>query len=251
MMTKQELAKNFILNIEKERIKQNLTQAQMASKLQMSLSGYKKMISGATTKIDLHIMYLLHSMTGKWIFELVDEHDEDSDLILGIKQLSASQKKTVKGLIDFELDFSAVHENTEDYITVYIPTGNMEDGMILDSFNYTKINASSYRKKFGERLHCGIQVTSDHLHPVYNLGDILLICRGSIREGDTGVFVNKENGRAYIRKLLPSVSWVLEPINGYGETITIDRSDETDMKKWIRYGYVLTKMREGNTNTDK
>ena len=244
MMTKQELAKNFILNIEKERIRQNLTQAQMASKLQMSLSGYKKMISGATTKIDLHIMYLLHSMTGKWIFDLVDEHDEDMDLFLEIKQLSPSQKKTVKGLVDFELEFAAVHENTEDYITVYIPTGNMEDGMILDSYNYTKINAASYRKKFGEKLHCGIQVTSDHLHPVYNLGDILLICRGSIREGDTGVFLNKESGRAYIRKLLPSVSWILEPINGYGEPIVIDRSDEADMKKWIRYGYVLTKMRD-------
>lgn len=244
MMTKQELAKNFILNIEKERLKQDLTQAQMAVKLQMSLSGYKKMISGATTKIDLHIMYLLHSMTGKWIFELVDEQDEYSELILGIKQLSASQKRTVKGLVDFELEFSAIHEDAEEFITVFVPTGNIEDGMIFDSSNFRKINASAYRRKFGDKLYCGIQITSDHLHPVYHMDDILLICRGPIREGDTGIFLNKENGCAYIRKLLPAADWVLEPVNGYGQPIVINRSNEADMQKWIRFGYVLTKMRE-------
>ena len=58
MLTKQELVKNFTLNVEKERLKLKLTQAQMAKKLDMSLSGYKKMISGVTTIIDLYTAYL-------------------------------------------------------------------------------------------------------------------------------------------------------------------------------------------------
>ena len=87
-------------------------------------------------------------------------------------------------------------------------------------------------------------MTSDHLHPVYNLGDILLICRKGIREGDTGIFLNKETGRAYIRKLHTRASWILEPINGFGKPIVIDTQDEANTQKWIRFGYVLTKMRE-------
>lgn len=243
MLTKQELVKNFTLNVEKERIKRRLTQAQMAKKLEMSLSGYKKMISGATTKIDLYTAHLLQSMTGKWIFELIDDYEEDTSLIMNLKNMTAGQKNFIKGIIEFESEFCAGHENTDDYITVFVPTGNMEDGMIYDSSYFFKVNAASYRRKFGDDLYCGIQVTSDHLHPVYHFGDILLVCKKAIREGDTGIFLNKDTGRAYIRKLQSSISWILEPINGYGKPITIDRSNEADSEKWIRFGYVLTKMR--------
>ncbi len=244
MLTKQEIVSNFILNVEKERLKQNLTQAQMAKKLEMSLSGYKKMVSGVTAKVDLYTVYLMQHMTGKWIFELIDDYQEDTEIILKLKELSLRQKNFIEGIIDFEIEFSVSHENCNDYITVFVPTGNMQDGMVYDSSNFFKINAASYRKKFGDDLYCGIQVTSDHLHPVYNLGDILLVCRKSVREGDTGIFFNKENGRAYIRRLMPASSWILEPINGYGEPIAIDRHNETESAKWIRFGYILTKIRD-------
>ena len=244
MLSKQEIVTNFILNVEKERVRCNLTQAQMAKKLDMSLSGYKKMISGVTSKIDLYTAYLLQKITGKWIFELIEDFEEDTDMILKLKEMSQSQKNFIKGIIDFEISFSAPHESREDFITVFVPTGNMEDGMIYDSSHFYKVNAGSYRQKFGDDLYCGIQVTSDHLHPVYNLGDILLICRKGIREGDTGIFLNKETGRAYIRKLHTRASWILEPINGFGKPIVIDTQDEANTQKWIRFGSVLTKMRE-------
>ena len=243
MLTKQEIVRNFTLNVEKERLRRNLTQAQMAKKLEMSLSGYKKMISGVTTKIDLYTAQIMQNMTGKWIFELIDDYEEDTQFILNLRAMSSRQKNFIKGIVEFESAFSACHEDTDDYITVFVPTGNMEDGMIYDSSHFYKVNAASYRKKFGDDLYCGIQVTSDHLHPVYNLGDILLVCRKDVREGDTGIFLNRETGRAYIRKLQATASWVLEPINGYGKTITIDRKDEVSADKWIRFGYVLTKMR--------
>ncbi|WWR14509.1 helix-turn-helix domain-containing protein [Lachnospiraceae bacterium JLR.KK008] len=246
MLTKQEMVNNFILNIEKERVKQNLTQAQMAKKLDMSLSGYKKMVSGVTTKIDLYTVYLLRNLTGKWVFELIDDYPEDSELVMKLQKLSLRQKNFIRGIIDFELEFANSHrdEPAEDYITVFVPTGNMEDGMIYDSSNYYKLNAAAYRKKFGNDLYCGIQVTSDHFHPVYNLGDVLLVCHKAIREGDTGIFLNKETGRAYIRKLHPSDTWILDPINGYGEPIIIDSHNINDTSKWIRFGYILTKIRE-------
>ena len=45
-MTQQKILLNFIDNIEKERVRLNLTQAQMAQKLDMSVSNYKKLIAG-------------------------------------------------------------------------------------------------------------------------------------------------------------------------------------------------------------
>lgn len=242
MLTRQDIVRNFTLNVEKERIKRNLTQSQMAKKLEMSLSGYKKMISGVTAKIDLYTVQLMHNLTGKWIFELIDDYREETEIILKLKEMSEAQRNFINNMIEFESYFSSVHEDSNDYITVFIPTENMVDGMIYDSANFTKINAASYRKKFGEDLFCGIKITSDHLKPVYNLGDILLICRKAVREGDTGIFLNKETGKVYIRKLRPSSSRILEPINDCGEPLHIDSCDES-AEKWINFGYVLTKIR--------
>ena len=49
-MTQQKILLNFIDNIEKERVRLNLTQAQMAQKLDMSVSNYKKLIDSNKIK---------------------------------------------------------------------------------------------------------------------------------------------------------------------------------------------------------
>lgn len=72
-----------------------------------------------------------------------------------------------------------------------VPTGNFEDGMIWDSANIIKVNAAPYIQKFGTKLHCGVMVTSHHLQPVYQNGDILLISKRPPREGDTYIFINR------------------------------------------------------------
>ena len=45
-MTQQKILLNVIDNIEKERVRLNLTQAQMAQNLDMSVSNYTKLIAG-------------------------------------------------------------------------------------------------------------------------------------------------------------------------------------------------------------
>ena len=40
-------------------------------------------------------------------------------------------------------------------LDVLVLTGNMEDGMVLDSANEERIYCPEYIKKYGERLHCG------------------------------------------------------------------------------------------------
>ena len=115
--------------------------------------------------------------------------------------------------------------------------------MILDSYNVEKLDVSNYRKAFGDALHIGIRITSNHLHPVYNKGDILLISRNPIRDGDTGIFINAQNKRAYIRKLHQTNPCELTPINNYGETFYVDSDNVDDMSKWIKFGHVLCKVR--------
>lgn len=241
--TRLEMAQEFSVNLEKERIRLGLSQKELADKLELSLSSYKRLINGETERIDLYIAYKLYQLTGKLAYEFLDVSETYLDLKKKIIGLSASQLAFIDAMIDFEKAFSEVHEDADDYITVFVPTGNMEDGMVYDSANVEKINIASYRKKFGNRINCGIKVTSNHLHPVYHVGDILLISKSPIRDGDTGIFINKENGCVYIRKFRQTSPCLLEPITEYGECIAVDGNNAQDMDKWIKFGVVIAKMR--------
>ena len=238
------MMRRFAINIERERFNRGLSQAQMAQKLDMSLASYKRLITCSVERIDLYTAYRLYHLTGKLAYEFLDVSDNS---VLDIKRkivgLSPSQLSFIDGLIEFEKNFANTHSDYEDYITVYIPTGNMEDGMIYDTSNVEKLNVSSYRERYGNIIHCGIKITSNHLHPAYNKGDVLLICRQTIRDGDTGVFINKNTGCAYVRKFYQTSPCRLEPISSYGETILVDDKNPADMNRWIKFGYVITKVR--------
>lgn len=246
-MTRQEVITNFIDSLEQERTSLGLTQMQMAQKMKMSVSGYKKLIAGETSKVDLYVAYQTYQLTGKWFFELC--RDNSSPILQAackMRRLTPSQVRFVTGIIDFEEAFrrEISPEKAEDYVSILTPTGNMEDGMIWDSANVEKLNVASYRKWFGSDLHCAVRITSNHLSPVYHMGDILLVSQTAPRDGDTGIFINKEDGRVYLRRYRQTNPCVLEPIIGYGRTFTIDSHDHKEMDKWIKFGHVLTKIRE-------
>lgn len=244
MVSGQDLVRNFTLFVEKERVKAGLTQAEMAAKLDMSLSGYKKMVGGETSRINLQTAVQMHSMTGKWLFEMLQM--EESDLYhtaRALRRLSSSQLRFVKSIVDFEAAFAKKEKQVEEFISVLVPTGEMMDGMIYDSCQIVKVDAGSYRKLFGEDLNGGLQITSIHFQPVYNPGDILLLSRNPIRDGDTGVFLNREDGRLYIRKFRQGNPCILEPVTYYGSSCTMDTGNRESDGKWVRLGRVLTKMR--------
>lgn len=242
-MTRIQMNRQFAEKLECERVALNLTQKQMADKLELSLSAYKRIITGTTEKIDLYLIYKLYQLTGKLAYEFTEVTDPYLELKKKIMDLSESQIAYIDGLIDFEKSFKDSHEDYDDYVSVYVPTGNMEDGMLYDSANVEKVKIGNYRKKYGNLISCGVKITSNHLHPVYNKGDILLISRQSIRDGDTGIFLNRENGRAYLRKFYQTTPCKLESVNGYGETFYVDSNNKEDMDKWIKFGCVITKIR--------
>lgn len=242
-MTRQEVARNFINSMEMERVRRGYTQPQMAERLGLSASGYKKIIAGETSKIDLYAAYQVSKLSGKFIFELCGENSAELEAFQGYRKLTSSQKAFVNNIIGFEQNFQENNTDSEEYISVIVPSGVVEDGMIWDSANVIKVNASSCIHRYGRDLHCGIMITSDHLQPVYQMGDILLISRRPPRNGDTAIFINREEGRAYLRRFRQTNTIRLEPVNEYGVTIELNDRDMSDEGKWLKMGCVLTKMR--------
>lgn len=241
-MAKKELAINFANNLEIERMNLDISQAEMADRLGLSLSTYKRIINNETSKIDIYTAYRLYEFTRKSFLEYANDQDEYINISKKIHNLSKSQLNVLNSFVDFQLSCQDCKSDSEKFIPLFIPTGNMEDGMILDSAHYQKFDVSCYKNKYGTEIDCGIKITSNHLHPVYHLNDILLLSCTPIRDGDTGIFINKENGCAYIRKFHQNSPATLEPVNNLGKTFHVDIHNEKDMSKWIKFGHVISKI---------
>lgn len=239
---------NLALALEKERVAMGLTQEEMAEEIDISYSSYKKIARRETYKVPAYSLYKLHELTGKFGKELTGYGNENEEIMAGLRVLSKNQRDFVKSIIDFELNFTRSipnDVNVDDYIPVLILTGDMEDGMIYDSSNIKMVYAKDYIEKFKSyAIISGIEVTSDHLLPVYQKGDILLICKEPIKSGDTGVFINKNTSRAYLRKYVNNGDEIsLVPVCNYGETYRLGKEKSKEDKNWIRYGKVLSKIR--------
>jgi len=242
-ITKNSVAEVFAKLLEEERMHLGLNQEQMATRMEMSVSGYKKIISGETRKVDLYHALKLSEISGRYLFELFELDTPATRVAQKVSLLSKPQKVFVEAVTEFEKEFAISHPDSDEYITVMEPCGDICDGMIWDSVNLSKVEIGAYRRRLSESIHCGIRLNNNHLHPAYVKGDILLISKEPPRDGDVGIFVNRENGRAYIRKYRQTNPCRLEPINGYGEVFYVNSDDSQDMAKWIKFGKVVTKMR--------
>lgn len=176
-------------------------------------------------------------------------HSEQA-LIHTFRQLNPGSQEFVLSVCDFEsclaveyIDNSPIKRD----ITVFTPTGHMEDGMIYDSCSFTQLDIRDYIDRYGEdNIQCGLYITSDDFRPVYNKGDVLLICTKPPHPGDTAIILHQATGRLYIRKFYPGTTLTLESVNGFGRTIYVNGASLEELDQWVVMGVVLTRFRESN-----
>lgn len=235
-------AEIFAENLEKARYEIGITQAEMSKELGISLSAYKRIINGENQMSSLDVIANLYNLTGRLISEFIGLDNQELATMRKLRNLTPQSLAFIDSLIDFETEFADTPD-IDNCVSCIVPIGDMQDGMIWDSFNVEKVNIGSYAKKFGSLISCGIRVTSNHLHPVYHKGDILLISKTPIKNGDLGVFIDKNTNRAYLRAFHQTEPCRLEPINDYGDTFYVNPYDESEMNRWIKFGKVICKMR--------
>lgn len=246
-MTRAELYKNFANNIEIERDRLRLTQQKMADALGISLSKYKILITNPyEANIDIYLAHKIQRLTGKSTRELCNDTIPELQMLKFFRELPKHRQEAIKYIIELEHELprdEMAGADEADYTTCYVPMGNMEDGMVLDSRDFITINVAEYKKNCCEKIDCAVKITSNHLHPVYVKGDILLIRKRAPRDGDIGIFVLKETRQIFIREFKQTNPCELRPINGLGDIFYVDSNNPKDMDRWIKFGTVITTMR--------
>ncbi len=98
-MNRLEIVNNISTNIERERIKLGMSQAQFAKALDMSLSTYKRIANGESSRIDVYTAYLIYKLTGRFPCELTGFNDDVN------KPCKAHQKAFQKPAHTYRLDY--------------------------------------------------------------------------------------------------------------------------------------------------
>ena len=151
-MTNLDLLDNFAKNIEIERIKLGYSQQEFAKLLNISSSTYKNIISRRTSSVDITLVPKIYSLTGRLLFELLELDSMELEILKKYRLLTERQKAYISGKIDFELEMKADEKESDNMLDVLVLTGDMKDGMILDSSNEQRIYCPEYIKKYGKKL---------------------------------------------------------------------------------------------------
>jgi DNA-binding Xre family transcriptional regulator len=145
-----------------------------------------------------------------------------------IHNLSPHSLSAVRDFAKMEEDLTLVH-STAGKITVpvFIPIGNMKDGMYCDSYHMYPLDLTEYPKVLQEDADFGVKLLTEYYAPVYRLNDVLLFsCKRPPEYNDIVLYYDK-SGRLYLRKYLETH---LEPLNGFGERIPSNRFSEFTAK---------------------
>ncbi len=80
-MTKNVLLDCFVQNLETERLNLGMTQAEFASKLEISVSTYKKYHFSEADKIDIMIAMQIYKLTGHFLYEFIGNDNPEMECL--------------------------------------------------------------------------------------------------------------------------------------------------------------------------
>ena len=174
----------------------------MAEKLEMSVPGYRKMVSGMTDSIALYTAYRASVVLNIPIPILYGSTDHKDQLLNKIYNAPASTCQRIEYYLDYDAKYR--HARTKNtgstiWIDVFTLTGYMEDAMHFDSTNVERVEIPD---RYEGRVSKGLMVTENSLLPVYGKGDIILLEERMPRIGDITVSIHMKTSILYIRKAM-------------------------------------------------
>lgn len=227
--------KTFIEALERERALRGWSQQEFATKLDMSVAGYRKMVAGMTETISLYTAIRASDVFQIPIRCLCGIEQVEDRIQKKIMQAPEPVKAKVEYMLEYEEKYRQYQKKhaKESVVTLYELTGYMEDGMYIDSSSVRKLRIND---EFGGRATKGLLVTENSFMPVYARGDVILIEEKVGRNGDTVVTKNLRTNRIYIRKVIVNHGFELHPVHGRGEVIQFGQEQRSE---WFDYGRVI------------
>ncbi|MBR1599012.1 MAG: helix-turn-helix domain-containing protein [Lachnospiraceae bacterium] len=232
---------NTFRNLLRAKLKeQKLSLSTLASLSDLSEDTLRSIIYGKSQDIKLSTLIKIADVLNCSIDELVNRstysHDEQI-LFNKIHNLPQCSRKSIQIVATLEekclLEKS---RNGKDLIPLFIPKGNMKDGVYYDGSIYGKIDITKYPLTIKKECSFGIKVVTENYEPIYHINDILLIsAKSHPRQSDIVLYIDN-NGKLYLRKY---TQLGLEPLGPFLELIPM-----RELSNFTPLGVVLKTINE-------
>lgn len=232
----------FKVTLRKKLRERKLTLNALSIQADLSEDTLRSIIYGKSQDIKLSTLIKIADVFECSIDDLIGRpvySKEEEFVISKFRRLSERSKRSVQFVLDFEEKTTLLRSTKGRHvIKVYLPTGNMRDGMIYDSSTSEELDITEYPNILKENADFAVKVLSSNLEPIYYPNDIILFSRHRPPEfGDIILYVD-DSQKVYIRKYMKNG---LEPINDFGETIPLHKYN-----KLRTMGVVLRVVKEFN-----
>lgn len=197
-----------------------LTLNALSSQADLSEDTLRSIIYGKSQDIKLSTMIKIADVLNCSLDELAGRSPyskQEQTMIKRIRHLPKRSINILQFVIELE-ERTTLYKSVKgtDIIPVFLPTGNLKDGMFYDSSLFEKLDISEYPNALKAIADFGIRIITRNYEPVYYPNDILLFSHKRLPEYNDIVLYVDNSGKIYIRRYLETG---LEPINGFGKNI--------------------------------
>lgn len=217
---------NFFRTSLRNKLKQQkLTLSSLASLSDLSEDTLRSIIYGKSKDIKLSSLLKISDVLHCSIDELINhkaytnETQRIFDRILKLPQSSINNILVITTLEEKRLLNKSIYG--KHTIPLFIPKGNMRDGMYYDGNIYETMDITNYPDNLINDTSFGLKIMTDNYEPIYHKNDILLLSTNNKpKPSDIVLYINN-SGKIFIRRL---TNLGLEPIDDFGEIIPIKES---------------------------
>ena len=231
---------NFVLNCEKIRNLEGLTQKQMADILGITLATYRKMVNYEIDKIGMCTALNLSEHTGISVTALASNLAEVIRVKKLYDELSPAQKNLTDAIIEFQHSCRVDHDNNTIEIPMIMANSEFYDGFNLDTLEYHKYALPlDVYNKYKNEIICAMKLPNSYYTPTFLKGDVIIVGRGrQPRENEIGIFTHKRE--VHFRKLQVRDKAILTSIRAGIPPMEVDL--KTFSSEWLCFGYVLERL---------
>ncbi|MGN0152813.1 MAG: helix-turn-helix domain-containing protein [Lachnospiraceae bacterium] len=212
----------FRKTLRKKLREQKLTLNSLALEADLSEDTLRSIIYGKSQDIKLSTMIKIADVLNCSLDDLVERSgysSQEQNMINRICHLPQRSRNIIEFVLELE-ERSSLSKSTsgKDIIPVFIPTGNLRDGMFYDSSSLETLDISEYPQSLKNNTDFGIRIKSFNYEPIYYPNDILLISHRHLPEYNDTVLYIDNSGKIYIR--IYSIHGLV-PVNDFGKIIPI------------------------------
>lgn len=223
-----------------------LTLNDLCSILGVSRNTLVRIESGETERIDFNVALRASALFKMPIREMCGFRTEDLDLYYNLMHSTKRTQRLIASILETDIQLA---KNTKSYlpdekylIDCMKLADDIRDGIPCNRFYHECVNISKYRTySWFQWADVLLEINSNAYHPLYHIGDRLVISCLPPRDGDIGIFMR--DACFYLRKYVVNGENVtlnyLSFENETNEYFKVNRYRVEDMSKWVKFGTVI------------